>query len=428
MLMGSNVLVFFRFVSIEPTNRIKHCINVKGYCARFVPGIKFLKERLFFPIFSQNRKTFLKRVVIIGGGLAGLTCAHQLARAGVSCTLIEKKAYPFHRVCGEYISNEVVPFLRSSGLYPTDFNPPQIKNFLLSAVNGQHEKMKLDLGGFGISRFTFDNFIFNKAQQEGAEFLLNEEVEKVIFNNDKFKVSTTRREIEADVVVGTFGKRSKMDRFLSRRFLNVKSPYVAVKYHVRNEHPDDLIALHNFSGGYCGMSNIEEKKTTLCYLTHRDVLKRFKSILAMEQAVLLKNPFLRQVFTNSEFLYQKPEVINEVSFVTKSPIEDHILMAGDSAGMIAPLCGNGMAMAIHSGKILSELIIEYVDTSIRSRNWLEQNYINAWNAHFKRRLFIGRQVQRLFGNRITSQLAVGLAISSRPLASLIIKNTHGEPF
>jgi len=370
----------------------------------------------------------LKRVIIIGGGLAGLTCALQLARAGISCTVIEKKEYPFHRVCGEYISNEVVPFLTSSRLYPTEFNPPQIKNFLLSAVNGRHEKMKLDLGGFGISRFTFDNFLFRIAKGAGAEFLLNEEVEKVSFANNKFNVHTTRTEIEADVVVGTFGKRSKIDKFLHRQFLNVKSPYVAVKYHIRCEHPDDLIALHNFSGGYCGMSNIEEKKTTLCYLTHRDVLKRFKNIMTMEQSVLFKNPFLRHVFTNSEFLYPKPEVINEVSFVTKSPIVDHILMAGDSAGMIAPLCGNGMAMAIHSGKILSDLIIEYVDSSIRSRDWLEQHYISAWNAQFKRRLWIGRQVQKLFGNRITSQLAVGLAINSRPLANLIIKNTHGEPF
>jgi menaquinone-9 beta-reductase len=370
----------------------------------------------------------LKRVVIIGGGLAGLTCALQLAKGGVSCSVVEKKEYPFHRVCGEYISNEVVPYLTASGIFPTEFNPPQIKNFLLSAVNGRHEKMKLDLGGFGISRFTFDNFLFNKARAAGVKFLLNEEVEKVNFTDDKFNVYTTRAEIEADVVVGTFGKRSKMDWFLNRRFVNAKSPYVAVKYHIRCDNPDDLISLHNFPGGYCGMSNIEEKKTTLCYLTHRDALKSFKNISAMEQGVLYKNPLLRHIFTNAEFLFQKPEVINEVSFLTKSPIEDHILMAGDSAGMIAPLCGNGMAMAIHSGKILSELIVEYVNTPSRSRDWLEKSYVSAWNTQFKRRLWLGRQVQKLFGNRITSQLAVGLAINSRPLANLIIKNTHGDPF
>lgn len=370
----------------------------------------------------------MKRVVIIGGGLAGLTCALQLGRAGIPSTVIERKEYPFHRVCGEYISNEVVPFLKASGLYPDEFNPPQIRNFLLSAVNGRHEKMKLDLGGFGISRFAFDNFLFNKAKQDGAEFLLNEEVETVTFADNKFQVHTTREEIEADVVIGAFGKRSKMDRFLNRRFVNMKSPYVGVKYHIRCENPDDLIALHNFPGGYCGISNIEEKKTTLCYLTHRDALKQFKNIDALEQSVLFRNPFLRDIFTNSEFLFQKPEVINEVSFLTKTPIEDHILMAGDSAGMIAPLCGNGMAMAIHSGKILSDLIIEYVNVPGRSRDWLEKRYVNAWNTHFRRRLWIGRQVQRLFGSETASRLAVGLAIKSRPIADVIIRNTHGEPF
>ena len=370
----------------------------------------------------------MKRVVIIGGGLAGLTCAIHLGRAGVLCTVIEKKEYPFHRVCGEYISNEVVPYLKASGLYPGEFNPPQIKNFFLSAVNGRHEKMKLDLGGFGISRYAFDNFLYNKAKAAGAQFLLGQEVERVLFNNNKFLIQTTLSQLDSDIVVGAFGKRSKMDRFLDRPFLNVKSPYVAVKYHIRCEYPDDLISLHNFSGGYCGMSNVEDKTTTLCYLTHRDTVRRFKSLVVMEQSVMFKNPFLRSIFTNAEFLYEKPEVINEVSFLTKSPVEDHILMAGDSAGMIAPLCGNGMAMAIHSGKILSELIVQYDKSGNPSREWLEKSYEAEWNSHFRKRLWIGRQVQRLFGNSIASQLAVGLAINVRPVANLIIKNTHGEPF
>lgn len=370
----------------------------------------------------------MKRVLIIGGGLAGLTCAIQLGRAGVPCTVVEKKEYPFHRVCGEYISNEVVPYLKSTGLYPDEFNPPQIKTFLLSAINGRHEKMKLDLGGFGISRFTFDNFLYKKAKDAGVEFLLGHEVERVLFNNNKFTTQTAGAQIESDIVIGAFGKRSRMDKFLNRRFLTMRSPYVAVKYHIRCDFPDDLISLHNFSGGYCGMSNVEDKKTTLCYLTHRDAVKKYKSLVIMEQSVMFKNPFLRSIFTNSEFLFDKPEVINEVSFLTKTPVEDHILMAGDSAGMIAPLCGNGMAMAIHSGKILSDLVGEYLKSPHLSRDWLEQSYAAEWNKHFKRRLWMGRQVQRLFGNAFTSQVAIGLAINSRPLANFIIKNTHGEPF
>ena len=40
-------------------------------------------------------------VVIIGGGLAGLTSAIHLSKSGLKVTLIEKNDFPKHKVCGE---------------------------------------------------------------------------------------------------------------------------------------------------------------------------------------------------------------------------------------------------------------------------------------------------------------------------------------
>jgi len=48
-------------------------------------------------------------VLIIGGGLAGLTSAIHLSKSGLKVSLIEKNEFPKHKVCGEYISNEVLP-------------------------------------------------------------------------------------------------------------------------------------------------------------------------------------------------------------------------------------------------------------------------------------------------------------------------------
>jgi len=218
-----------------------------------------------------------------------------------------------------------------------------------------------------------------------------------------------------------------MDISLDRNFIRKRSPYAGVKYHIRTDHPADLISLHNFKDGYCGLSQIEEGKYTLCYLTHRNNLKKFGSIKEMEEKVLYKNPFLKTVFQNSEFLFERPEVINEISFATKSPIENHVLMAGDAAGMITPLCGNGMAMAIHSAKILSELVVDFVNGKL-TRSQLETSYSTSWNSNFARRLWAGRQIQRLFGNEWSSNLAVNLMRKSKPVAELIISQTHGAPF
>ena len=368
------------------------------------------------------------QVAIIGGGISGLLTAIQLVRAGIQCCVIEKKIYPFHRVCGEYVSNETVAFLKSYDLFPAIYNPPQIQRFQLSSVKGKNKMLQLDLGGFGISRYTFDHFLFECARTSGVQFFLKEEVEKISFHDQKFLINTNSRELEADIVIGAFGKRSKVDMDLGRNFIKKRSPYVGVKYHIKTDHPTDLIALHNFRGGYCGISNIEDGKTNLCYLTHRDNVRRFKSIKEMEEAILFENPFLKNIFTNSQFLFEKPETINEISFETKLPVEDHILMTGDAAGMITPLCGNGMAMAMHSSKILSDLVIKFVRKKNFIRTELEQEYTACWNELFKKRLWFGRQVQKLFGNEWASNAAVNVAISIRPIAHAIIKGTHGDAF
>jgi flavin-dependent dehydrogenase len=248
-------------------------------------------------------------------------------------------------------------------------------------------------------------------------------------HEDEFEVRTSSLMLTADLIIGAFGKRSKLDAQLHRNFFKKRSPYVGVKYHIRTQHPSNLIALHNFRGGYCGISNIEEGKTNLCYLTERENVKKYKSIHEMEENILFENPHLKSIFTSSEFLFERPETINEISFETKEPVWNHIFMAGDAAGMITPLCGNGMAMAIHSAKILSDLIKLYTEKKIVSRQQLEHEYTHHWNKAFARRLWIGRQIQnKLFGSEFTSKLAVNLAIHSKPIARSIMKNTHGKSF
>ena len=63
-------------------------------------------------ILSNDKYDF--DVIIVGGGLAGLVCAIELGKAGKQVLLVEKKAYPYHKVCGEYVSNEVLPYLQAS--------------------------------------------------------------------------------------------------------------------------------------------------------------------------------------------------------------------------------------------------------------------------------------------------------------------------
>src|SRR5216117_3214132 len=108
-------------------------------------------------------------LAIVGGGLAGLALAIQSARAGYQTVLFEKEKYPFHKVCGEYVSLESWDFLEELGVPLSQMNLPIIKRLLVTAANGKQLEQDLPLGGFGISRYKLDAMLAGIARQSGVE-------------------------------------------------------------------------------------------------------------------------------------------------------------------------------------------------------------------------------------------------------------------
>lgn len=386
----------------------------------------FAKVKNLYNIIVKN---LLIDVVVIGGGLAGLTSAILLKKAGLKVVVVEKNRYPHHKVCGEYISNEAKPFLEKHRLLPTDIALPEITTFTLSSTSGKTATAPLDLGGFGVSRYLLDEFIYKRAVEEGVIFHLQKQARQVNTHPQHYDVQLSDgTTITASLVIGAHGKRSVLDKTLDREFLKKRSGFIGVKYHIATDYPAGSISLHNFEGGYCGISKIEGDKYNLCYLGRREDLKKYGSVREMEQNILYKNPLLKQLFETSDFLFEEPLVINAFSFEKKKAIEKDVLMAGDAAGLITPLCGNGMAMAIHSAKVLSEIIISKREDTLFQRAEIFSQYEKLWRHLFALRLWTGRTIQNLFGNRYSSELAVQLMKRSPWISRQIIKNTHGLPF
>lgn len=366
-------------------------------------------------------------VLIIGGGLAGLTAAIHLSKLGVHVTVIEKNSYPKHKVCGEYISNEVLHYLNWLDLKIDDLNPTKITKLEFSTASGKTIKSILPLGGFGISRFTLDEYLYKKALENGCR-ILQDNVENIVFENNQFIVTTTNNSIlESEIVIGAFGKRSNVDQKMNRDFINKKSYWLAVKAHYSGDFPNDLVGLHNFKGGYCGVSKVEKDSINICYLADYETFKQFKNIDEYQNNVVSKNPHLKVIFEKSNLLFEKPLTISQISFEKKQAVENHILMIGDTAGLIHPLCGNGMAIAIHSAKIVSELIHKYYTNEIKSRKELEEKYIQRWNLNFKERLKMGRFLSNILQNQKLSTVLMRLLIIFPFLLPKIIKKTHGKP-
>ncbi len=367
-------------------------------------------------------------IVIIGGGLAGLTSAIHLAKANIPVTLIEKDTYPKHKVCGEYISNEVLPYFNYLGIDLESLQPVEISEFTISTQNGNTIHSKLPLGGFGMSRYTLDYYLWQKAEAMGVH-LINDQALDVQFNDNQFQIKTNGNKwLTSEYVIGAFGKRSVLDKALKRVFSFKKSPWLAVKAHYKASFETNMVALHNFKGGYCGLSKVENNLVNVCYLVNYDSFKKYRDINTFQEKVMYKNPYLLDFFKEAELIFDKPITISQVNFDKKKPVEDHIFMLGDAAGLIHPLCGNGMAMAIKSSKILCELIIANANNNAKlSRKEIENQYIKQWNSSFSKRLYTGRILQKVLLNKNLQKASYAIAHALPAIIPKIIKQTHGEP-
>jgi menaquinone-9 beta-reductase len=385
----------------------------------------------------MNHSERVYDVAVIGGGLAGLALSIQLASRGRSVVLVEKETYPFHKVCGEYISLESWNFLTSLGLPLDTLKVPIIDTLLLTTTGGKSFTTRLPLGGFGMSRYSLDAAMAQLAEQKGVELLRQTKAEDVAFG-DLFELrlssgkASASRTLRAKVCCAAYGKRSNLDVKWKRGFLSKGDRkldnYIGVKYHIQTAWQDNIIGLHNFREGYCGISKIEGDSYCLCYMTKADALKKAGYQLSkLEEKVLFQNPFLKTILTKATRDEAFPITISQISFSKKNQVENGVLMLGDAAGMIAPLCGNGMSMALHSSKLAAQLVNQFLGGTI-SRREMEARYCRQWKSQFASRLKMGRFIQRFFGKGRATDWFIGLFRVFPFLARPVVKMTHGRPF
>jgi flavin-dependent dehydrogenase len=368
-------------------------------------------------------------ISIIGGGLAGLSLSIDLKSRGYDVIVIEKGNYPRHKVCGEYISMESYRYLLS--LCPTlaDQNLPHISKFKLSSTGEKEFTTTLDLGGFGVSRYLLEELLFIEAKKKGVVFMLNTKASDIDFDlsQNSYNIQTNHGVVIASLVCNSSGRKSN---FETKEKANqpIGTNYVGVKHHIKLDRDPRLIEIHNFPGGYCGISNIEEDKACLCYIVNSEKLKSVEnSIPQLEKLILSENKNLKNIFNSAEFIFKEPLTISGINFLIKTPATDDSFFIGDSAGSIAPISGNGMSIALRSASVLAKNIDLYFSKKITKQE-LVTNYSHFWDKEFSMRIKLSRHFQKLSEHPFLTKMTIRLFNSLPSLASLVIKQTHGQPF
>jgi 2-polyprenyl-6-methoxyphenol hydroxylase-like FAD-dependent oxidoreductase len=365
-------------------------------------------------------------VAIVGGGLAGLALAILLGREGVPTTVLEQADYPRHKVCGEYVSRESLPFLERLGIPLNEYALPFIDRFTLTTPYGWQASCRLRPGGLGISRFLLDDLLARQARSCGVLIRTNTRVQQIRRNPESgsFLLQTAQGEdLASRFVVGAYGRVSG----LSSAGRSPAPKFFGVKYHVCDGPPDNHIEIHHFPGGYCGISRIEADRFCLCYLATADRLRPFRGdIPAFEANVLATNPFLRRRLA-------APRVMDGVRtahlrFGIPDPTQTPYPVLGDAAGFIPPITGNGMSLAFRSAHALFPALMQSLEQPSGADLALSANhtYIHRYLDHRIRRGVFLQQLL-LHPNRPLNRL-ISYGLTHLPVLSFMTRQATGDTF
>ena len=303
-------------------------------------------------------------VAIVGAGPAGSTLAALLARRGVSVALIDRDRFPRDKLCGEFLSYDALPVLERFGV--TLAGTPAIGN---CRVVGRHRTYAFAFphAARGVSRLLLDDLLLQHAKAAGAHILDGCTATSV----SRDAVQTDRGEIRARAVVGAWGRWGRFDQQLQRGFVRDHSHRnFGFKRHYRGAQLDGTIELYSFERGYLGVSAVENGVTNICGLVHASRLAghkgRWETFIdeIRREEPRLDAMYARYQPAQETFLSSEP-----VIFRARSPVEGGIFMIGDASGIVDPLTGSGMAMAIQSALLAAPCIVEGQTDLYRQRHY-----------------------------------------------------------
>lgn len=337
-------------------------------------------------------------VLVVGGGPAGSVAASILARAGARVIVVDRApAFPRFKLCGDTINPGALALLRRLRLFAGDGGGLRLQGMQVTGHTGARRgrgaaptivagRYPSGLYGLAISRSELDESLLREAAAAGADVRTGVMVTAPILEAGRQRVvgihgraAEGAQAIRARVTIAADGRRSRLAFGLGllrhprapRRWAvgayhtDVASlPYPQGEMHVR---PWGYIGVAPMPGGVVNVSVVAERP----HAALRDPS-------AYVRTAVLSDPLLGERFAAAR-MAGPPAVLGPLAVETTGASVDGLVLAGDAAGFVDPMTGDGLRFAIEGAELAAAAALAALTSG-----W---SHVHADLAHARARAF-----------------------------------------
>jgi menaquinone-9 beta-reductase len=379
-------------------------------------------------------------VIIIGAGPAGCTVAALLADNGLRVVLLEEKRMPREKLCGEFIAPESFPALERLGVMSEMLAAGAQKITNLSLISSTGRSLNASISqissgedwAMSLSRSRFDQVLFDRARRAGATCIEGIAVREAFFESGQARGVEAMTlpdgallRFEAPLVVDASGRNSRLMVDRAERVSGARgSRLYAMKAHLRGiEGIDEQVELCFFPGGYGGLSRVEDGLVNLCFIASE---KTFSSVGGDPTAIVDRsvklNPVARERLRTAE-LVGKWHSAGPLTFGRRRLARRGIIAIGDASGMIDPFTGTGIQVALRTGELAADAIIEAASGADTAEQALA-GYAARYEHEFGKRMRVAGALRRIAFSPTAGNLFAGVMSRFSGVTRSLMKSTR----
>ncbi len=379
--------------------------------------------------------------IIIGGGPAGSSAAIRLAEAGARVALLEEKRMPREKLCGEFITPECFPTLARLGVMDrlTDAGAQRITRLTLSVATGRcvhtpiAKMSDISPWALSLSRGRFDQILFERAREAGAVCLEGVAVKQCLFDGANLSgveamTLPDGRQVEyrAPFVIDASGRNSRLMVERGERVGGLRgSRLYALKAHLTGvDAITDQVELYFFPQGYGGLSRVERGLVNLCFIAaERNVRQAGGDGSKLVRETVMENRLARERLANFDVV-GKWLSVGPLTFGKRRLSQKGVIAIGDASGMIDPFTGTGMQMALRTGELAAESIIEAGPHASLDR--IIAAYCAKYDNEFGSRMRMAGFLRSAAFSPATANFFAGILARTPRLARAVLKSTRSS--